>query len=226
MCVRISCVLFVTFAVGIPQSLAQFTTVQLPTLQNFSMSTTVVVPDRGSVHAGGISRSARMQTRRGTPLLPLASASSAAVEAASGVTVSAWVHDLEAMDREILRQWKAEQSASNSGGEDAKRPATTRTPIADANPEAGRPRVSQIRRQIEAERKTKLQHGHRFFATADRLHRKGKLAAARTVYRNAYRYGDEQLQARVAARVRAIDAVANRSTPNNPATINPATVKR
>lgn len=218
MCVRISCALIATLAVAVQQSFAQFTTVQLPTLQNFSMSTTVLVPDRGSVNAGGISSSTRTRSRYGSPLLPLSNQSVSTVNAASGVTVSSWIHDLDAMDRKLVRQWKEEHTVSDEKAGDANFPLSRPNRIANANPELGRPRVSQIRRQIEADRKTKIRYGHQYFQTADRLHRKGKLDAAKTVYRNAYRYGDDQLKVRVAARIRAIEAVAQRSPANAPAT--------
>jgi len=84
--------------------------VQLPTFEFFSVSTTVVVPDRGSASLGGISGSSMGSTRNGLPLAghlpglgPLTNNRTLARgDTTGGVSVSAWIHDQEEMDTAIL----------------------------------------------------------------------------------------------------------------------------
>lgn len=70
--------------------------VQLPSIQTFSYSGTVVVPDSGSTYLGGVNRASSGSTRRG-----LSRASGSAL-GHSGASVSATIIDLDEMDRELL----------------------------------------------------------------------------------------------------------------------------
>ena len=82
----------------------QPTTVQLPTYSFFTTSTTVSVPDRGSVYLGGVKRAATGRNEFGTPLLPFRNRSIGTERSASGVSVSVYIHDFEAMDEYLLSQ--------------------------------------------------------------------------------------------------------------------------
>ncbi len=81
--------------------------VQLPTFSQFSVGTTVSVPDRGSAYMGGINRSASGRTSYGVPMLPFRPFRNTAIgssQGASSMHMSAWIHDFEAMDDYLLNQ--------------------------------------------------------------------------------------------------------------------------
>ncbi len=84
------------------------TTVQLPTFHRFGTTTTVLVPDQGSVYLGGVSRSRQGQNDFGIPLsrgLPgggnrgLSHASSA-----GGLSVGVTIIDHQEIDRALLAE--------------------------------------------------------------------------------------------------------------------------
>ena len=74
--------------------------VQLPSIQTFSYSGSVSVPDRGSVSLGGVSRSGSFSSRSG--LGPLSRRSAGGFQSQSSLIASATIIDLEAMDRRLL----------------------------------------------------------------------------------------------------------------------------
>src|SRR5262245_60381106 len=77
------------------------TTVQLPTFHYFYSTGTVVVPDGGDTFLGGIGSSASGRVERGIPGLPSRPFTNSAIGTTTGagnVSVSAQIHDLEAMD--------------------------------------------------------------------------------------------------------------------------------
>lgn len=76
-------------------------TVQLPTFSSFSVATSVIVPDRGSAYLGGVGRAASGSSRFGPG--PGQSAFGAQRHA-SHMHVSAYIHDLRAMDEAIRGQ--------------------------------------------------------------------------------------------------------------------------
>jgi type II secretory pathway component GspD/PulD (secretin) len=86
--------------------------VQLPTFHQFSVGTTVVVPDRGSAYLGGINRSRYHGSAHGVPLLHglpglgrLTGSRSASIESsAAHAFATARIHDFEAMDRALLAE--------------------------------------------------------------------------------------------------------------------------
>ncbi len=81
--------------------------VQLPTFSQFSVGTTVSVPDRGSALMGGINRSASGRNSFRSPTLPFRPFKNTAIgseQSAMGMHVSARIHDFEAMDEYLLSQ--------------------------------------------------------------------------------------------------------------------------
>jgi len=76
--------------------------VQLPELQHFDASTTVMVPDGGSIHTGGITRSSSGSTSSGTPILPFRNRSYGSTNSTSSVQTSVQIIDLHEMDEAIL----------------------------------------------------------------------------------------------------------------------------
>lgn len=82
-------------------ALAQNIAVQQPVLQDFSVDTTVTVPDRGTALLGSVSSGAASRTTYGFG--PLRSGGSyGRVLSNSSVTTSVYIHDLRAMDEALL----------------------------------------------------------------------------------------------------------------------------
>ncbi len=84
---------------GLSTAEAQPVTVQQPVVGQFSATTTVSVPDRGSMHLGSVNsaRSGRVTTG------PFRNGSSFGQElTGSSLSVGVWIHDLRAMDEAIL----------------------------------------------------------------------------------------------------------------------------
>ncbi|MDO4576384.1 MAG: hypothetical protein Q4D98_14345 [Planctomycetia bacterium] len=90
------------FAVVFCGMVAWGQSVQLPTFQNFGTQTTVTVPDGGRAVMGGVTRANEGGTSSGVPVLPFRNRSYGNSVEASGVSVTATVHDFEAMDEALL----------------------------------------------------------------------------------------------------------------------------
>lgn len=81
------------------------TTVQLPTFHVFGTSTTVIVPDRGSVYLGGVNRSAQGRNSLGVPLATgFGNRGIGHASTAAGLSVSATIIDHDAIDRALLAE--------------------------------------------------------------------------------------------------------------------------
>ena len=81
---------------------AQAQAVQLPTYSHFGTSTTVKVPDRGSMSMGGVKSSSSSESSKGVPGLPFKNRSVGSSSGASNVSTSVYVHDFDAMEEELL----------------------------------------------------------------------------------------------------------------------------
>lgn len=88
------------------------TTVQLPTFSQFTITTTVSVPDRGGAFLGGLNSGASNSSRLGNG--PLQTRSLSSTRAATGVSVSATVIDHEEIDRAILAEAASKQAPMDS----------------------------------------------------------------------------------------------------------------
>lgn len=176
------------------------TTIQLPTFQNFSMSTTVVVPDGGRVYAGGINRSFQASSRRRSSLLPSLNRSYSGGTSGTGVWVSAHIHHLEEMDEAVLDDWsriKTERQNALPARRRLARRRTLQTQI--SQPIHRLPRVSDVRKQVQAEDAAKLARAHADFRLGVRLEQKGKIAAAQAMYRNALKRADDDLMTKISS---------------------------
>ncbi len=96
-------------ALGAGTALAQRpgSTVQLPTLSQFSVNTTVSVPDSGSGYLGGIGRGGFGGDEFGIPFgpgRPWRNSALGAQGSVSGASVTATIHDFRAMDEALLSQ--------------------------------------------------------------------------------------------------------------------------
>ena len=89
-------------------------TVQLPTQRQFSVGTSVLVPDRGTISLGSVSRARESSTRRGLmgggPLLQ--NGGMGREVSHSGATISATIIDLREMDRQVLAAAKQQRIGS------------------------------------------------------------------------------------------------------------------
>jgi hypothetical protein len=78
--------------------------VQLPTIQTFGTQATVVVPDRGGIQLGSVTRAGMSSTQRGVPFLGGRRSGIGTSVSHVGASVHATIIDLNEMDRAILHQ--------------------------------------------------------------------------------------------------------------------------
>lgn len=95
-------VVFGEFSLGLAQQPLPATTVQLPTFSQFTVITTVSVPDGGTAYLGGVGRGADRNVTRG--MGPLRNRGLSSSREASGVSVSATIIDHDEIDRAILAE--------------------------------------------------------------------------------------------------------------------------
>ncbi len=95
---RFNLVVILTLAV-VSVTHAQNVQVQQPVVQQFSIDTTVVVPDRGSAFLGGVSKAATSVPTYGP--MPYGTAFGSAVSSSYAET-SVYIHDFELIDRLVL----------------------------------------------------------------------------------------------------------------------------
>lgn len=111
--------LFAGFAA---ESFAQApTTVQLPSFQFFTVSTSVLVPDRGTMSLGGISTAGTSALASG-PFFP--QSASGSTMNSSGMSISVQIHDMAELDAAVLAQTKSIGSSSSSSLAGTKSPAS------------------------------------------------------------------------------------------------------
>src|SRR4029079_15189739 len=145
----LSIAVFLFAAISFPATRANAQTVQLPTFHFFTLNTSVLVPDGGDAFLGGVNRGTSGRNERGIPGLPGRPFTNTGIggsTVASGVSVSAQIHDLDAMDRAILGDNFAVNSApAKSNVASARQLAAVQT---GANPIGS---VAALRAQIAAE---------------------------------------------------------------------------
>jgi hypothetical protein len=157
--------------------------VQLPTYSSFSVSTTVSVPDRGGMWLGGASGG----TFGGLRLAPGLRSAQVAGGRTTNLGLSAWVHDLEGLDRQ--------------------RPESARGPAPAAPPVAGGPQlnlpadgpvlsIAQLRRLRAAEREAEAAADARRLEAARRALARGQPGLARSHLdgQGAAASGNEEVQ--------------------------------
>ena len=219
---RVSIVcLWVAWLGGLPGSApAQqgATTVQLPTFSNFSVNTTVTVPDRGSAYLGGINRAASGRNEFGVPLLPFRPFRNVGIGrelSASNMWVTATIHDLDAMDRYLrglptaarlppLGQSRVAAPGKTLRAGDPGRGASWRvSPVPHA---AGGPpmSVAQARAQRLRQQDTRAREAADFFQRGRKAEETGKIGVAKIYYQMAARRAAGELKAQIAQRLEAI----------------------
>lgn len=169
------------------------TAVQLPTYRFFTVSTTVSVPDRGGAYLGGVNRSSSGSNAFGAPLFPLRNRGGGRNVGASGLSVHATIHDLQAMDEEILRI--AEQRNRTQ-----QEPALVIGAPQDARPMSLQA-IEQRKRQQAAD---KEQEYVEKFQRGQLAEAKGNFGAARIYYSMVARGASGDLKQEAAARLESL----------------------
>lgn len=204
-------------------------TVQLPTFSAFRASTTVSVPDRGSVLMGGINRAASGRSEFGVPMLPFRPFRNTAIggeRSASNVRVTATIHDFEAMDEYLLSQpteFRLHQDAGRAaaaaaGPLPAFGPRLADGPAREDGPAAGRSwaadlsdregdakvRLAEAQAQRRSQQSARDAEAQGFFQRGQEAEAAGKPGVAKIFYQMAARRATGDLQKQVAARLDAL----------------------
>jgi hypothetical protein len=181
------------------------TTVQLPTFSFFSVSTTVMVPDGGGTYMGGMRRASDGYTKFRAPFLPGARAAGSE-RSVVGMYVRAYIHDLDAMERELgTASRRGEPDPVVVGARAAREPdhplarqlAATRQ---DERAEALKS-VADIRRQKQAEKAKDDEEVRLLVERGDEALAAGNVSDARVFFTLASRKADAQLRPLIAKRL-------------------------
>lgn len=169
-------------------SAQQFSTVQLPTFQRFSMTTSVLVPDQGGVYAGGSGRAARSGSRRlgGSGV------------SAGGVTVTAFIHDFEALDAAVLE--RGQRLRERSG-----RTLSTLQPgpVTSVRPQR-QVSLGEVRQHIASKQDQRRARAQADYELAQRLLAKDKPAAAQILLKSAFKRAAKPLQTVISQQLAAL----------------------
>jgi hypothetical protein len=222
----------IAVAVGLFADSAHAQVVQLPTFRFFGLSTTVSVPDRGSAYLGGVSRSAMSRSERGVPIVghvPFAgrafgNRAIAGRTETSGARVSAYIHDFEAMEEELLgqagtvarrTQGARQPGAANANIARAAEPLSRPLPRALKSDAAGRASVADLRRQQalqqHAEEAVAGQAARQDFQRATQLLAAGRPGAAKVYLQRASKQADPELRAEISAIYHSLSAPTGQS---------------
>jgi hypothetical protein len=199
--------------------------VQLPTFRFFGTSTTVLVPDRGSVVLGGNSSSAAASAQLGLPVLgrvpglaPLTANRSASRGTSAGnAAVTAYIHDFAALDEALLREPSlvkranslppADNLATRHGNLALKAPAGKNAVV--LRPNVSLAAIEQAKNAAQAERRhTALQN----LALARSAAERGKIKVAQVYYRIAIDHATGSLQQEMRSELATLSA--QNSPPN------------
>jgi hypothetical protein len=180
--------------------------VQLPTFHQFAVSTSVLVPDRGSALLGGAGRSAYSRTARGFPALgPLfGGVGRGGAASANGASVHVTIHDFDALDRATLAA-----AGARTNGQVAADPraAALQRRIAARNADTPDERLLSV---AETERRNarrdaqRQQEARQLFGQGQQAESQGHPGAAKIFYQMAARRADKKLQLQIAQRLEAL----------------------
>jgi hypothetical protein len=206
----LSIAVFLLAAVSFPAGRANAQTVQLPTFHFFTLNTSVLVPDGGDAFLGGVNRATSGRNERGIPGLPGRPFTNSAIggsTVASGVSVSAQIHDLDAMDRAILGENFAVNSApAKSTVASARQLAAVQT---GANPIGS---VAALRAQIAAEDAAAEREAAESLARGRQVLAEGKTVLAKTYLQTAARHSKGAARDRALALLRDMELAKSAGT--------------
>ena len=182
------------------------TTVQLPTFSSFGVDTTVSVPDGGSTYLGGVDRASSGSNQFGAaPFAPFGNRSIGSQQSASGMQVSAYVHDFQAMDEYLLNQPTAFNRRLTQPQGQAARAIGRRVEDARAAP-AGRPAldVAALRAERLQDEQARSSESAGLLERGQAAEAAGKFSVARLYYQMAYRKAQGDAKAQALARLEAL----------------------
>jgi hypothetical protein len=178
------------------------TTVQLPTFNTFSVSTTVSVPDRGGASLGGIGRAYSGRNENGVPIVgklpflgPITGGRGiGSSTSSSGVSVHATIIDHEELDKAVLAE------AASKRGTELPRVQPRKSTDSDV---AHKPfeSVAAIKARVAAEDAARQQQADAYLQKAESAETAGRLASARSYYLLAAKHsqGERQQEAQTNA---------------------------
>ncbi len=197
----------------------RFGAVQLPTFNFFTVNTTVEVPDSGAGFAGGVGSGASGCSQFGIPGLgsrPFTNVADGSTRSGGGVSVSAEIHDFDAMDKQLLGADFDRRTSADALADAAavrKLPMMLR-PVIGAKPSptsplaidaAGGTSLAEMRRQQVAEDSAAQREAQRLFDQAVDLQSAGKPGVAKVFYQMASRRATGELKERAQAAVRELN---------------------
>jgi hypothetical protein len=186
-------------AVAMPIASAQNVTVQQPVFRNFSVGTTVSVPDRGGAFIGGVKRAGSSRKSFG----PFRSGSSFGMfRDYSALSTHVNIHDLGEMDRQILRQanrnaYSGRPTVLTGHAAHAYTMLTarynSRSRLASKSPRQASGRVAS------AAGTSPVTSAARSFQLGQNAERKGRMSLARLHYRMAEKLGSARAREKMSA---------------------------
>jgi hypothetical protein len=216
-----TCLWLVAFA-------ASAQTVQLPTFSFATVSTTVMVPDRGSAFLGGIDRSSEGRSEFGVPGLTFPGFQNRGIgqdRSSSKMFVTATIHDFDAMDQALLNTPSPDGFAGTSARMPRGLPETPaaiaqrsfqRNPVNLAGnwrlePVAPAPVSDAVAEQADraARQATRADEAASFFDRGQKAEADGKTNVAKIYYQMAVRRAAGDLKQQAQAR---LDVVSGRTT--------------
>ena len=216
------------------------TTLQFPTFSSFSSSTSVAVPDRGSIVVGGVERGAQgllSQGVSGASHVPGAgrlfrNQAVGREVGQSSAQVSVWIHDLRAMDEALLAEARSNRGTSDPAANDpaANDPAAARGGDARGGmaPRGERPvavdSIAEIRRQRALEVDRAETEARDLLRQGDQASVDGKPGVARIYYQMAARRSPSTLGPEIQARLRRLSIPVTRS--GDPGDVGPPPRRR
>lgn len=186
--------------------------VQLPTIQQFSIGTTVMVPDGGTLNLGGVSRARESSVRRGIPGLPGQAGIGRELSSAT-VSVRATIIDLNELDRAVLaeaRDAAMPLTAAEKRVREEARYFSRHVPDVPPAPAMGKETtggdggesLAELRKQRAQELAGQRAQAHAYLQRAVASEREGKLGVARIYFQMAARRAEAPLKQQIEAHLR------------------------
>ncbi len=186
-------------------------TIQLPTFSSFSVSTTVLVPDRGGAAMGGIHRASSGGNQFGPAPLPagLRNQGIGWEHQASGVQVRVHFHDFAAMEQAMQPSTEPPRGQSATTAHSTRTPTTA--PLATEPAEgnhatdlAATRSVADWRQRHAAAASAQQQEVMRLADRAAQAAQNGNLAAAKVYLQMALRRADDERRPLILAELKSL----------------------
>lgn len=186
--------------------------VQLPSYHQFSVQTSVLVPDSGGASLGGVSRHATGWTGRGVPGLGkvpglgrlFSNRAAGSSASTSGSSVHVTIIDLQELDEAVLAEAERRRSGATSSreGETSRRLRDASTD--GASSDGPLLSVAELRSRHAAQGTARQNEAIALFDKGEAAERAGHLGAAKTYFLMAARRADPALKKTIEARLAAL----------------------